>query len=72
MHDRLKRTARKRGNYLRAQPVIRAHMLRDTQDVEQEQTDGWAILTPEQVQQLAEETLERARGIRPAWNPFRL
>lgn len=28
MHNRLKRTARKRGNYLRAKPIIEAHMAR--------------------------------------------
>jgi hypothetical protein len=28
MHDRLKRTARKRGNRLRAKPIIEAHMKR--------------------------------------------
>lgn len=28
MHDRLKRTARKRGNRLRAKPIIEAHMAR--------------------------------------------
>lgn len=28
MHDRLKRTARKRGSYLRAKPIIEAHTAR--------------------------------------------
>lgn len=68
MHDRLKRTARKRGNRLRAKPIIEAHMLRDTeQRAERAWLSGWRAATEDDRRRMAEEAINRARAIEPRW-----
>jgi hypothetical protein len=70
MHDRLKRTARKRGNYLRAKPIIEAHMKR----IDQAQAERFWSTTPNPVEQAAKDIRDRhcqaARRISPEWIGF--